>query len=127
MGLAVESRPWIRRTEIALILCWALVSGVGHARIWAEYTHHPRPADKILIIRALDARGIRYAVADYWIAYYITFLTNERIIVADDDYKRIVSYGPLVAAHRADAVRISRTPCGDARPVLDGVYFCPLD
>jgi hypothetical protein len=126
-ALAVESRPWIRRAEIALILCWALVSGAGHARIWAEYLHHPRPADKVLIIRALDARGIRYAVADYWIAYYITFLTNERIIVADDDYTRIVSYGPLVAAHRADAVRISRTPCGDARPVLDGVYFCPLD
>ena len=31
----------------------------------------------------LDAggeRGIRYASSDYWIAYYISFLTDERII-----------------------------------------------
>lgn len=126
-ALAVESRPWIRRTEVALVLCWALLSGVAHVRIWSEYTHHPRPADKMLIIRALDASGIRYAVSDYWIAYYVTFLTNERIIVDADDVERIAAYRQAVSAHRGEAIRISRTPCGDARPVLDGVYFCPLN
>ena len=34
------------------------------------------------LIRALDARDIRYAYADYWTAYYVTFMTRERIIVA---------------------------------------------
>jgi hypothetical protein len=126
-GLSVESRPWIRRTEIAVLLCWALVSGVAHARIYSVYSHHPRIADKILIIRALDARGIRYAVSDYWIAYYITFFTNERIVVAADDFRRIHSYDQEVASHRDVAVKISRTACGDAKPIIDGVYFCPLD
>jgi hypothetical protein len=126
-GLSVESRPWIRRTEIAVLLCWALVSGVAHARIYSVYSHHPRIADKVLIIRALDARGIRYAVSDYWIAYYITFFTNERIVVAAGDFPRIRSYEQEVAAHRDVAVKISRTPCGDVRPIFEGVYFCPLD
>jgi hypothetical protein len=124
-GLAVESRPWIRRAEIALLVAWAIVSATAHAQIWSEYMRHPRVADKILIIRSLDARGIRYATSDYWIAYYVTFLTNERIIVASD-FARILSYEQQVDAHRAMAIRISRAPCGDTKPAIDGVYFCPL-
>jgi hypothetical protein len=125
-GLSVESQPWIRRTEIALLVGCALVSAAAHAQIWSEYMNRPRTADKILIIRSLDARGIRYATSDYWIAYYISFLTNERIIVANDDFRRIASYDAQVNAHRAMATRISRAPCGDIKPVIDGVYFCPL-
>jgi hypothetical protein len=124
-ALAVESRPWIRRAEIALLVCWAIVSAAAHAQIWSEYMHHPRVADKILIIRSLDAHGIRYATSDYWIAYYVTFLTNERIIVASD-FARILSYEQQVDAHRATAIRISREPCGDTKAAIDGVYFCPL-
>ncbi len=65
-------------------------------------------------------------MADYWIAYYTTFMTNERIIVAADDIGRIPAYEQEVLAHRGEAVRIARTPCGDPRPVIEGVYFCPL-
>jgi hypothetical protein len=32
-----------------------------------------------------------------------------------------------VMAHRGEAVRISRAPCGSVRPVIEGVYFCPLE
>jgi hypothetical protein len=81
----------------------------------------------VLIIRSLEARGIRYAMADYWIAYYTTFMTNERIIVAADDIGRIPAYEQEVRAHRQEAVRISRTACGTEPPVIEGVYFCPLE
>jgi len=124
-AFAVESRAWIRRAEVALVIVWAVVSGSSHAKIWSEYASHPPLADKLLLIRHLDARGIRYATSDYWIAYYVTFMTNERIIVAATDFPRILTYEDPVAAHRAESIDISRTPCGDVKPVFEGVYFCP--
>lgn len=124
-ALAVESRPWIRRAEIALIVFWAVVSAAAHVQIWAEYTGHPYVAEKILIIRHLEARNIKYATADYWIAYYVTFLTNERIVVAAYDFPRIATDEDQIDAHRAQAIDISRKPCGDVKPIFEGVYFCP--
>jgi hypothetical protein len=124
-ALAVESRPWIRRSEVALVVAWSMVSATSHARIWAEYSGHPPLADKVLLIRHLDARNIRYATSDYWIAYYVTFLTNERIIVAANDFPRILTYEDQIAAHRSESIDISRTPCGDVKPIFEGVYLCP--
>ena len=124
-ALEVESRAWIRCAEIALIVAWSIVSATPHARIWAEYSVHPPLADKVLLIRHLDARNIRFATSDYWIAYYVTFVTNERIIVAANDYPRILMYEDQVAAHRSQSVDISRTPCGAVKPIFEGVYFCP--
>lgn len=125
--LACEERRALRMAGIATFVAWAAVSSLGHARLWAEYVPHPPVTAKDLIIRQLDARGIRYATADYWIAYHITFLTNERIIVATEAVNRIQEYQDLVAAHRAESIRISRRPCGNTPPVIPGVYFCPVE
>ena len=125
---AVEPNPWFRRLGLVVILLWAAVSAVSHGRIWREQGFGREPATaKLTIIRHLEARGIKYAVSDYWIAYYITFVTNERIIVAPDAFARIAEYGQRVLDHRDQAIHISRTPCGDGRPVFEGVYFCAFD
>jgi hypothetical protein len=98
----------------------------GHAAIWAEYTSHPPPVAKNLIVKHLEASGIRYARSDYWIAYWVTFATRRahhrglgRGLSADRD---VPGHGN---AHAAEAVRISREPCGTTRPAFDSVYFCP--
>ena len=91
----------------------------------AEYLRHPPVGAKRLIIRSLEAQGIRYASADYWKAYYITFLTNKRIIVDSTDFNRIVLYHRLLEEHRSESVRISRTPCEGGRRMMVDVYFCP--
>jgi hypothetical protein len=80
---------------------------------------------KVLVAGELQARGIRYGTADYWNAYYITFLTNERIILASHDYVRIPSYMQIVTAHASEAVRVSRRPCEGGRPLMAEVYLCP--
>jgi hypothetical protein len=104
------------------------MSAVAHGRIWNEYVFHRPPVSaKTALVRHLNARGVSYAYSDYWIAYYVTFVTNERIIVAADGFARIAEYGYRVNDHRSEAIRISRTPCGDGRPVFDGVYFCALE
>ena len=125
--LQVEQRPLLKGIWIALVAAWALDSAVGHGQLWAEYIRNPPPGAKRLIIEHLDARGVRYAMADYWNAYYISFLTRERIIVRSIDVDRIHEYDRLVAAHLGEAVLISRTPCQGAsgERILPGTYLCP--
>lgn len=125
--LAVERDQRMRRGVIAVVLAWAGLSAVGHGRLWVEYISHPPVAAKTTIIRSLEARGIKYAGADYWIAYYITFMTNERIIVTADTFTRIPEYERQVLSHRGEAIHISRAPCAGGKQVVEGVYFCPFE
>jgi hypothetical protein len=107
------------------LLCgWLAVTAIVHGRIWVEYLTHPPVGGKQAIIRELDARHVRYALADYWMAYAITFLTNERIIVASDTFLRIPAYNRLVEQHRGEAIRISRVPCEGGEEVVRRLYFC---
>jgi hypothetical protein len=128
-GLAawfLRLEPWapLRQAWTSLAVAWVAIMAVPDARLLAEYVTHPPAGAKQVIIRNLEARGARYAVADYWLAYSITFLTNERIIAASSDFVRIQEYQRTVEAHRAEAVTVSRRPCPDGREVVRGVYFC---
>jgi hypothetical protein len=123
--LAVENRLALRRAVVGLLCAWTMISATSHATIWAEYVRHPSPTDKQLILRHLDARGIRYIETDYWIAYYVAFMTNERIIASSTSVTRVQEYERLAAAHQSELIYVSREPCGTERPVIDGVYFCP--
>ena len=120
--LATEDKPVVRNTWVAVLACWCAVNAFGHARLWAEYLTNRPVAEKQLIIRHLEARGIKYAASDYWIAYYISFVTGERIIVTSSDMVRVLEYDRQVTAHASEAIRISRAPCG--RQVMNGIYFC---
>jgi hypothetical protein len=123
--LRIERVRMIATLWVALTIAWALGTSAGHARLWAEYLTHPPTGVKLLVIRQLESRGIHYAYADYWLAYYIAFLTNERIVVHSTDLSRIVEYRRIVDAHRSEAVRILRSPCPGGHQVFTGVYFCP--
>lgn len=123
--LSIERDRRLRAVWIVLVAAWASVSALSHAKLYAEYATHPPPGTKLLLVRHLQARGIKYAIADYWIAYYVSFVTKEQIVVMANDFPRILEYERLVNQHLSEAVRISRTPCGDVRPVVEGVYLCP--
>ncbi|HEX3851985.1 MAG TPA: hypothetical protein VHW01_13530, partial [Polyangiaceae bacterium] len=43
--------------------------------------HSTRESDETVLSDELQARGIRGAIGDYWVAYRLTFLFEERIIV----------------------------------------------
>jgi len=123
--LSIEHDRRLRTVWIVLVAAWASVSALSHAKLYAEYATHAPPGTKLLLIRHLQARGIKYAIADYWIAYYVSFVTKEQIVVMANDFPRILEYERVVNQHRSEAVLISRTPCGDVRPVVEGVYLCP--
>jgi hypothetical protein len=120
---AETSRP-IVAIWTGLVMVWALGIGIAHARLLAEYTRHPPIGAKRMVIRHLEVQNIRYAYADYWFAYYISFLTNERIIVASTDTSRVAEYKKIVDAHRDQAIRITRTPCPEGHEIMRRVYFC---
>jgi len=97
---------------------------VPHVRFAFEAaTDRPVPAKEALIA-ALDARGIRYGRADYWLAYYIDFMTGERMIFAAEAPQRILIYNTIVADHAGEAVRLSRRPCDGGILLIPGVYQC---
>jgi hypothetical protein len=125
-GWLLRSESWLalRRAWVALAIAFTALAAAAHGRLLFEYLTHPPAGATQLFIRNLEARGARYALADYWLAYSITFLTNERIIAASSDFVRIQEYQRTVDAHRAEAVTISRRPCPDGREVVRGVYFC---
>jgi hypothetical protein len=110
----------------SLLVACALITAASSARLLADYAAHPTIRAKRLIARHLEAQGVRYGTSDYWLAYSLTFLTDERVIVASEDFIRILPYQQLVEAHRQEAIRISRRPCSPGRLVA-GVWFCPLE
>lgn len=123
--LSVEQRPRLKATWLVLVAAWAAVAATGHGRLWAEYLTHPPIGDKRVLIQVLQGRGVRYGIADYWIAYYVSFLTNEQIIMKAEGFPRIYEYDRQVEAHMNEAVRVSRTPCEGGQPVMPGMYLCP--
>ena len=126
---------WYLRTERtrAIVVGWSICCGLifvisiaAHVRLIAEYATNPPFAMKQDLIRALDSRGIRYASSDYWTAYYVSFMTRERIIVAATEIPRVKSYQGIVDAHRDEAISISRRPCPDGKQLTRAFWACAM-
>jgi hypothetical protein len=122
--LRVERSPAVSAVWTLCSAAIFAVSITAHARLLAEYATHPPAPLKQDLIRALDARGIRYAHADFWTAYYVSFMTRERIIVASDDAVKVRTYNRMVDAHRTEAIRISRRPCPGGEPLTAAFWSC---
>ncbi len=122
--LKSETSRGLRQAWTTVALACVAVALWGQLKLLAEYVTRPPVGGKQVLVRYLDAQGVRYAIADYWIAYTVTFLTNERILVASSDFVRIQETQRLVNEHRAEAVRISRAPCEGGRQMIPGIYRC---
>jgi hypothetical protein len=122
--LSVErSRPLLGLWMAACIAV-LLLSLTAHLSLLAQYVSRPPVAAKQELIAALDARKIRYAYADYWTAYYVSFMTRERIIVASTEVTKIKEYDRIVESHHAEAVRISRRPCDGGEQLTPAFWAC---
>lgn len=119
-----RSRP-LAGLWIACAAAVFAVSLLAHGRLIVEYATHPPVPLKRDLIRVLDARGVRYAYADYWTAYYVTFMTRERIVVASDAVVKVRADNRLVDLHRNEAIRISRRACRDGQPLTPAFWRCP--
>lgn len=79
----------------------------------------PVPADVGPLVRALDAHGISAGLADYWIAYRVTFLTGERIALTPTPGSGVDRWQPLTRRARA-------APCATRIAVAGGAGDAPV-
>jgi hypothetical protein len=122
--LRTHPSPWLLRAWLGCAAIWFVITAVPHVRLYSEYLRRPPQDIRRYIITNLDAGGYRFATSDYWIAYPITFLTNERIIVSSSDFVRIQEYERVVSEQPGGVVRISREPCERGRQILPRVWLC---
>jgi hypothetical protein len=121
--IALEPRALVRAAIVSVIAVWFAVSAVDHARQWSRY-RHGEPNTIREVADAIEARGYRVLEAEYWRAYKLTFLTQERLKVASTDFIRIEEYQWLAHAEGPALRTLSERPCPDGEPV--GVeYLCP--
>jgi hypothetical protein len=80
------------------------------------YRHLEPDRDTQAIVSCLEQSGVRAAYADYWLSYKLTFLTDERVIVAPNN--GVDRYPPYTAMVRAQpsAPTIERLPSGAWSP-----------
>ena len=123
--LKVAAAPAMRRAWLALACGVVLVTTIPSLALLLEYTRREPDNPKRMMARHLEVRGIKYAMGDYWRAYALTFMTDERVIVAADDVERIHQYAVAVKAHSGEAVRIAREFCPAGKPVMEGLWICP--
>jgi Predicted membrane protein (DUF2079) len=121
--LRLEPNRTIRRIVVAVVLGWAALSARDHIRLLHEYIVRPPASEYRLLADTLVGRGLRYAYADYWVAYHVAFLSNERVVFVPNHPVRIRSYVTEVRTHDAEAVVILRAPCRDGLRV-GGFFVC---
>lgn len=124
VSLALElSRAW-RAVPIVLLAIWATSSVVDHVNHARRYASGQEPNDIRELIDGLAARGITVAEAPYWRAYKTTFMAQERVKVASNDFIRIREYRHLADAQGDALVRIQDTPCrAGAERDRVGIWF----
>jgi hypothetical protein len=121
--LALESRAWIRRAVVAVVLGWAVLSGVDNARQAARYVSAGVPNPLRQLVGALAERGVRVAEAPYLRAYKLTFLSQERVKVSSTDVTRISEYQRLANEAGPGLIRIQEEPC-PGEQVVPGWFLC---
>jgi hypothetical protein len=123
--LRVTDAKWLRQAWLATAAAACLVALVPNIRLLDEYIRHTPGNPKRMIIRHLEVRGVKYAVSDYWRSYALTFMANERIVIASEEIQRIREYATIVQAHKAETVRIAREYCPGGSVVMPRVWICP--
>jgi hypothetical protein len=115
----VESRQALRWAVAALLVVGASVNVTDNVRLVREFRTAPPANGHRDLATYLTSHRIKYGYAIYWDAYFVDFLSRERVVLASLDTVRIEKYQTLVDLNRSNAATIHRQPCSDGTPVAD--------
>lgn len=115
IALAMK-RPSLRIATIALVAVLAFANLTDNVALARQLSNHPPVDERALLARELVQRGVRYAEAEYWTAYHVSFLSAERVVVSAPQDARIERYRKLIADHRDEVVQI-KNQCKHGIPV----------
>jgi hypothetical protein len=121
--LALEPHRVVRRAATVLVIAWAALAVVDNMRVLASNIRQP-PANPVReLADRLVERHVPAAAAGYWEAYVTTFIAQERVRVASNDFVRIQEYQDLFAEHLGDARLLQQAPCPEGEHVARW-YLC---
>ena len=113
-----------RIAAATLVALWAAGSVVDNTRLAVYLEKNPPAKPHRRMATYLVGSGVKYARATYWDAYVITFLSQERVIVASTTTVRVSAYQAEVDAHADEAVMLQRLPCEGMTKVA---AWCVID
>jgi hypothetical protein len=108
---AAPTVRWVQGLVAAAVVLAGIGSGVDHWRQVERYWGGKQPNDLRVLADELVRRHIHVAMAGYWRAYKITFLTDEQVKVASSDVVRISEYQRLANAEGPNLITIQDEPC----------------
>jgi hypothetical protein len=121
--LALEPHPGVRRTAVVLVAAWAVLAVTDDVTVLRATMRQPPPNPIRELADTLIARQIPVAAGGYWDAYITTFVAQERVLVAANDFVRIQEYQNALADHIRDARIVSLRPCAGGERVARW-YLC---
>lgn len=121
----VEPSRRLRQGALVVFMLLAAVNLWAHARLWHEQVTTPHVASRAQLAAALEARGVRFARSDYWTAYYVNFLSQERIVVGSTGFARVDLYERQLLQQPSPVPTILTTVCEGGVPVVPGFWLCP--
>jgi hypothetical protein len=88
-----------------------------HIRVAQQYIRSPPTSENQLLAAALLERQVRYANAEFWIAYTTAFLTDERVMISPSRGKgeRMTRYLDELGRHKYEITYIQEEPCGHGK------------
>ncbi|HYN09333.1 MAG TPA: hypothetical protein VES67_18265 [Vicinamibacterales bacterium] len=122
--LVLEPNPRFRIAIVVAMLGWGACSAIDNVKQAARYVSGYEPNKIRELADALESRGLHVAEAGYWRAYKLSFLTQERLKIASDDYTRIDEYRRLADREGDRLIRLAERPCPGGEPVVEH-YLCP--
>jgi hypothetical protein len=111
MLMVREPSRIVRNAMVGLFLVWGAWNLADNVRLISETANRPAPNPHRELTDFLVSHQIRYGRANYWDAYVVDFLSNERVIVGSFNPTRIPEYERLVEENRGTAVQVVRKPC----------------
>jgi hypothetical protein len=122
----LEAAARWRGFVVAAMAVWATLTLTDNVRLFHEYRTAAPPDEFQMLADHLVAHGIQYGRAQYWDAYVVTFLSQERVILSSTTFIRIGSYQGLVGEHGDSAVSIERVPCTSGPVFMSWCIADPL-
>jgi hypothetical protein len=117
----------VRALAAAAVAMLMTGSVIDHARVIAAARISPPDGSIRALVNRLEQDGIMVVWAEYWHAYAITFLSQERVKAASINVPRIAEYGDLALDAEAAGHKIlviQQEPCANGERVGDA-YICP--
>jgi hypothetical protein len=118
-------RPEMRPLTAATIGLVSVFHLGGHLQLIGEYAKGAPERSLNVLADQLLQRNIRYATADYWTSYDLSFVTQEKVVVAPPRGSnfRMPSYDIKLEQHRDEVYSITNQPCTGGEQLLHW-YLC---